>query len=117
MVSGAALVHEIHPKHPLLPPNTPYTPPKHSLNAPSISQKALTLSRKVNECKPLAWGAFAVGGAGTVLGTAVAYVIAGPYMGPDGWKVAACLCASYVGGSLNYAATAQALGGACQTLL
>jgi len=42
------------------PPNTPRhllntrkTTPKQSLNAPPIPQKALTLSRKVHECKPL----------------------------------------------------------------
>lgn len=57
-----------------------------------------------------ALAAFAVGALGSVLGTAVAYGTVGPALGPDAWRVAACLCASYVGGSLNYAATAQALG-------
>ena len=57
-----------------------------------------------------ALAAFAVGAVGSVLGTAVAYATVGPALGPDAWRVAACLCASYVGGSLNYAATAQALG-------
>ena len=47
---------------------------------------------------------------GSILGTAVAYATVGRALGPDAWRVAACLCASYVGGSLNYAATAQALG-------
>lgn len=28
-------------------------------------------------------------------------------MGPEGWKVAAALCASYIGGSINFAAVAQ----------
>ena len=43
-----------------MPPNTPRhlintrkITPKQTLNAPPIAQKALTLSRKVNECKPL----------------------------------------------------------------
>ena len=57
-----------------------------------------------------ALAAFAVGAVGSVLGTAVAYATVGRALGPDAWRVAACLCASYVGGSLNYAATAQALG-------
>jgi len=44
----------VYPKQPLLPPNTPCTPPKQLRNAPHIPQKALTLSRKADECKPLA---------------------------------------------------------------
>jgi hypothetical protein len=39
--------------HPMLAPATPYEPPKQPLNAPTVPQKALTLSRKANECKPL----------------------------------------------------------------
>ena len=54
--------------------------------------------------------AFAVGALGAVAGTFAAYALVGGALGPHAWKVAACLCASYVGGSLNYAATAQALG-------
>jgi hypothetical protein len=38
------------------PPKTFQTPPKHPLNAPPIPQKALKLSRKVDECKPLVAG-------------------------------------------------------------
>jgi hypothetical protein len=34
----------------------PYTPPKQLLNAPPLPQKALTLSRNVDECKPLNHG-------------------------------------------------------------
>ena len=45
--------HKIHSKHPLIPRNAPYAPPKRPLNAPPIPQKALTLNRKVDECKPL----------------------------------------------------------------
>ena len=37
----------------MLAPATPYEPPKQPLNAPTVPQKALTLSRKANECKPL----------------------------------------------------------------
>ena len=57
-----------------------------------------------------ALAAFAVGAIGSIVGTVVAFALVGSSLGPDFWRVAACLCASYVGGSLNYAATAQALG-------
>ena len=57
-----------------------------------------------------ALAAFAVGAIGSIAGTVVAFALVGASLGPDSWRVAACLCASYVGGSLNYAATAQALG-------
>ena len=57
-----------------------------------------------------ALAAFAVGAIGSIAGTVVAFALVGSSLGPDFWRVAACLCASYVGGSLNYAATAQALG-------
>jgi len=39
-----------------MPPNISWTPPTHPLNAIPIPQEALTLSWKVNECKPLAAG-------------------------------------------------------------
>ena len=42
--------HKVHFKHPLILPDT-LTPPEQPLNAPPSSQQALTLSRKVNECK------------------------------------------------------------------
>ncbi|CAM6088334.1 unnamed protein product [Calypogeia fissa] len=54
--------------------------------------------------------AFWFGALGTILGTIVSFKIIGPSLGPDGWKIASSLCASYVGGSINYAATAQVLG-------
>ncbi|PSC71603.1 hypothetical protein C2E20_5130 [Micractinium conductrix] len=53
--------------------------------------------------------AFFVGAVGTLLGTVVAYALVGRQLGPDGWKVAAALCASYIGGALNFAAVSQAL--------
>jgi len=52
---------------------------------------------------------FALGAVGTVLGTLVAWAAAGAALGPEGWKLAAALCASYIGGSVNFAATAAAL--------
>ena len=54
--------------------------------------------------------AFLIGALGTVVGTFAAYRLLGTGLGPHAYKIAACLCASYVGGSMNYAATAQALG-------
>lgn len=53
--------------------------------------------------------AFVVGAVGTVLGTIVAFWLLGPRLGPDGYKVAAALCASYIGGSVNFAAVSRAL--------
>jgi hypothetical protein len=66
-VQGITLVHYSAPSGPYLRRKTPFTPPntprhllntrkvapKQSLNAPPIPQKALTLSPKVDECKPL----------------------------------------------------------------
>ncbi|KAK9830994.1 hypothetical protein WJX81_006626 [Elliptochloris bilobata] len=60
---------------------------------------------------------FAIASAGTVLGTLAAFAIFGPQLGADGWKVASALCASYVGGSLNFAAVAASLGLAPGALL
>ncbi|KAL4457787.1 hypothetical protein ABPG75_012652 [Micractinium tetrahymenae] len=54
--------------------------------------------------------AFVVGAVGTLAGTLVAFWLVGPRLGPDGWKVAASLCASYIGGAVNFAAVSQALG-------
>lgn len=54
--------------------------------------------------------AFVIGAIGTVAGTLVAWLALGARLGPDGWKVASALCASYVGGSVNFAATSQSLG-------
>ena len=51
-----------------------------------------------------------VGAVGSVAGTALAYWTLGGLLGPHAWKVAACMCSSYVGGTLNFAATARALG-------
>jgi uncharacterized membrane protein len=51
--------------------------------------------------------AFAAGAGGTVLGTALAFQVVP--LGEDGWKLAGIFCATYVGGSLNYMAAAEAL--------
>jgi len=41
------------PNTPCHPLNNPSTPPKQHLTAPPVTQKALKLSLKVDECKPL----------------------------------------------------------------
>jgi len=43
----------IHPKHPLIRPDTFKTPPEQPLNAPPIPQNAPMLSRELDESKPL----------------------------------------------------------------
>ncbi|MCP4605523.1 MAG: DUF819 family protein [Proteobacteria bacterium] len=51
--------------------------------------------------------AFIIGGIGTVLGTIVAYYTIP--LGPEGWKIAGIFSATYIGGSINYAAVAEAV--------
>ncbi len=53
-------------------------------------------------------GAFALGAFGTVLGTVVAFAIVP--LGEEGWKLMGVFCASYIGGSINYASASKALG-------
>ena len=48
--------HNIPPTLRLFPPDTSYTLTKQPLNTPPIPQKVLTLSQKVDECKPLVHG-------------------------------------------------------------
>jgi uncharacterized membrane protein len=52
--------------------------------------------------------AFALGAAGTVLGTIAAF-FAIP-LGEHSWRLAAIFSATYIGGSMNYVATAEAVG-------
>lgn len=54
--------------------------------------------------------AFVIGAGGIVVGTFVAWLLLGSRLGGEGAKIAAALAASYIGGSLNFAATAAALG-------
>jgi uncharacterized membrane protein len=51
--------------------------------------------------------AFIFGGIGTVLGTILAFQLFS--FGAETWKIAGIFCATYVGGSMNYVAVAQAL--------
>ena len=63
--------------------------------------------RIVREAGPTL-GVYLIGAAGTVLGTIFAFQVVD--LGPDGAKIAGIFCATYVGGSMNYAAAAEVLG-------
>jgi uncharacterized membrane protein len=52
--------------------------------------------------------AFGIGAIGTVLGTIVAFKLVP--LGEEGWKLASIFSATYIGGSMNYAAAAEAVG-------
>jgi len=51
--------------------------------------------------------AFAVGAVGTIAGTVAAVQVVP--LGPETWKLAAIFSATYIGGSMNYAAAAEAV--------
>jgi len=51
--------------------------------------------------------AFFFGAIGTIIGTLVSFAIFS--LGPEGWKLAGIFCSTYIGGSMNYVATAAAL--------
>ncbi|MDX1388869.1 MAG: DUF819 family protein, partial [Acidobacteriota bacterium] len=51
--------------------------------------------------------AFGAGAVGTVAGTLMAFRVVP--LGEEGWKLAGIFCATYIGGGMNYAATAEAL--------
>ena len=65
------------------------------------------LRRIVREAGPMLI-AFVIGAVGTVLGTLVAFWLVP--LGPEGWKLAGIFSATYIGGSINYAGAADALG-------
>ncbi|GAB4858305.1 hypothetical protein Ancab_009778 [Ancistrocladus abbreviatus] len=55
--------------------------------------------------------AFLLGTVATVVGTMVAFLLVPmPSLGQDGWKIAAALMGSYIGGAVNYIAISEALG-------
>ncbi len=64
------------------------------------------LARIVREAGPTLL-AFIAGGIGTVLGTFLAFAVVP--LGPEGAKLAGVFAATYVGGSMNYVAAAEAL--------
>lgn len=51
--------------------------------------------------------AFAIGGTGTLIGTFIAFYITP--LGEEGWKLAGIFSSTYIGGSMNYVAAAEAL--------
>lgn len=51
--------------------------------------------------------AFFFGGVGTAIGTIIAYILIP--LGEDGWKLAAIFSSTYIGGSMNYIAAAEAV--------
>lgn len=51
--------------------------------------------------------AFAFGAVGTVLGTIIAFNLIS--LGDEGWKLAGIFCSTYIGGSMNFVASAEAL--------
>jgi uncharacterized membrane protein len=65
------------------------------------------LRRILREAGPTL-GAFVVGGVGTILGTIIAFNLIP--LGPQGWQLAGVFSATYIGGSMNYAGAAEALG-------
>lgn len=51
--------------------------------------------------------AFGIGAVGTIVGTIIAFKTIP--LGEEGWKLAGIFCSTYIGGSMNYVATSQAL--------
>ncbi|MBN2614091.1 MAG: DUF819 family protein [Bacteroidales bacterium] len=51
--------------------------------------------------------AFGIGAVGTVVGTIIAFKTIP--LGEEGWKLAGIFCSTYIGGSMNYVASSQAL--------
>jgi hypothetical protein len=81
-------------------------PPSHPTPISRPHLPAAALHRLIRDGGPLLLS-FLVGALGMVAGAAVgALALRGPLEAAGGGKVAACLCASYVGGSVNFAAVA-----------
>ncbi|MCP5103768.1 MAG: DUF819 family protein, partial [bacterium] len=64
------------------------------------------LKRIIRETGPTLL-AFTFGAIGTILGTVLAFHLIP--LGKDGWKLASIFCATYIGGSVNYVAAAEAV--------
>ena len=54
--------------------------------------------------------AFLCGACATTVGTIASYAVFSRYLSVDGMNIAAALCASYIGGSVNFASVIAALG-------
>ncbi|MGC1246525.1 MAG: DUF819 family protein, partial [Spirulinaceae cyanobacterium] len=59
--------------------------------------------------------AYIIGALGTILGTVIAYYLLP--LGESGWQLAAVFCATYIGGFVNFAATAETVGLRSEDLL
>ncbi len=75
------------------------------LAIPTLLFKA-NIKRIIKEAGPTLI-AFTLGGIGTVLGTLISYNLL--TLGEEGWKIAGIFCSTYIGGSMNYVAAAEAL--------
>jgi uncharacterized membrane protein len=64
------------------------------------------LKRIIKEAGPTLL-AFTIGGIGTVIGTIIAFNLIP--LGEEGWKIAAIFSSTYIGGSMNYVAAAEAV--------
>ncbi|GBD89173.1 hypothetical protein BMS3Abin03_03123 [bacterium BMS3Abin03] len=64
------------------------------------------LRRIIKEAGPTLL-AFVFGAIGTVLGTIIAFALIP--LGIEGWKLAGIFCSTYIGGSMNFVASAEAL--------
>jgi len=75
------------------------------LAVPLLLFKA-NLRRIIKEAGPTLI-AFAIGSVGTVVGTILAFKTIP--LGEEGWKLAGIFCSTYIGGSMNYVASSEAL--------
>ncbi len=75
----------------------------HMLTCMSMCSRLLSTARATTV-------AFCLASAATLVGAVLAWSLVGDRLGPEGWKLAAALTASYIGGSINFAAVSAALG-------
>ncbi|RJP56472.1 MAG: DUF819 family protein [Melioribacteraceae bacterium] len=75
------------------------------LAIPTLLFKA-NLKRIIKEAGPTLI-AFCFGAIGTVIGTIISFNIVS--LGDEGWRLAGIFCSTYIGGSMNYVAAAEAL--------
>lgn len=66
--------------------------------------------RDLRRAGPRMLGAFALAVAGTATGALLAYFVAGPSLGDDGWRLAGVMTGTYAGGGLNFVAVGRAVG-------
>ncbi|MDZ7764884.1 MAG: DUF819 family protein [Melioribacteraceae bacterium] len=75
------------------------------LAIPTLLFKA-NLKRIIKEAGPTLI-AFTLGGIGTIIGTLISFSLI--ELGEEGWKLAGIFCSTYIGGSMNYVAAAEAV--------